>query len=166
MEADLHEEFKLWSFLVLCQSQSRMQGGKTEESNMKFKRTEIAGYIWITSWSPFYIYYISFWSSEIQESNASNGVLIGAEMKKLWPFEDNCTKLSEKFAAAKSAYENFARCFTTAKPPASTRVPLHNSNSIFAPCESPCKINLFLWNEHFQLAKSACVISDICNQLS
>ena len=49
MEADLHEEFKLWSFLVLCQSQSRMQGGKTEESNMKFKRTEIAGYIWITS---------------------------------------------------------------------------------------------------------------------
>ena len=35
MEAHLHEESKLWSFVVLCQSQSRMQGGKTEESNMK-----------------------------------------------------------------------------------------------------------------------------------
>ena len=28
MEAHLHEESKIWSFLVLCQSQSRMQGGK------------------------------------------------------------------------------------------------------------------------------------------
>ena len=35
MEAHFHEESKLWSFVVLCQSQSRMQGGKTEESNMK-----------------------------------------------------------------------------------------------------------------------------------
>ena len=40
-KAHLHEESELWSFLVLCQSQSRMQGGKTEESNMKFKMTSI-----------------------------------------------------------------------------------------------------------------------------
>ena len=38
MEAHLHEESKLWSFIVLFQSQSRMQGGKTEESNMKNSR--------------------------------------------------------------------------------------------------------------------------------
>ena len=38
MKAHLHEESKLWSFVVLCQSQSRMQGGKTEESNMKNSR--------------------------------------------------------------------------------------------------------------------------------
>ena len=38
MEAHLHEEFKLWSFIVLCQSQSRMQGGKREKSNMKNSR--------------------------------------------------------------------------------------------------------------------------------
>ena len=38
MEAHLHEESKLWSFVVLCQSQLRMQGGKTEESNMKNSR--------------------------------------------------------------------------------------------------------------------------------
>ena len=39
--------------------------------------------------------YISYWSSGIQESNALNGVWIGVEMKKLWPFEDNCIKLCE-----------------------------------------------------------------------
>ena len=38
MKAHLHKEFKLWSFVVLCQSQSRMQGGKREESNMKNSR--------------------------------------------------------------------------------------------------------------------------------
>ena len=38
MEDHLHEESRLWSFVVLCQSQSRMQGGKTEESNMKNSR--------------------------------------------------------------------------------------------------------------------------------
>ena len=38
MEAHLHEESKLRSFVVLCQSQSIMQGGKTEESNMKNSR--------------------------------------------------------------------------------------------------------------------------------
>ena len=42
-----------------------------------------------------YMLYIR--SSGSQESNASNGVQIGVEMKKLWPFEDNCTKLAYKF---------------------------------------------------------------------
>ena len=127
MEAHLHEESKLWSFVVLFQSQSRMQGGKTEESNMKFKRTTSVGNISITSWSPFYAYYMSFRCSGSQESNASNSTRIGDETKKLWPLEDNCTKLCENFAVA--------------KPPASTRVPLRNSNSIFAPCESPCEMD-------------------------
>ena len=81
------------------------------ESNMKkSKRTASVGHISITFWSPFYSYYMSFRSLRSQESNASNGVQIGAEMKKLWPFEDNCTKLkmSENFASAKSKCENFA----------------------------------------------------------
>ena len=38
MEAHLNEESKLWSFVVLCQSQSRMQGGKREKSNVKNSR--------------------------------------------------------------------------------------------------------------------------------
>ena len=100
MEAHLHEESKLWSFVVLCQSQSRMQGGKWEKSNMKkFKRIATIGHILSTSWSLFHVYYISFRSSGSQESNALNGVWIGVEMKNLWPFEDNCIKLCENFAA-------------------------------------------------------------------
>ena len=43
-----------------------------------------------------YILYI-FRSLGSQESNASNGVEIRAEMKKLWPFEDNYTKLKGHF---------------------------------------------------------------------
>ena len=87
MEAHLNEEFKLWSFVVLCQSKSRMQEGKKEKSNIKFKRTETVGHILSTSWSPFHAYYISFRSLGSQESNASNSLQIGAEMKKLWSFE-------------------------------------------------------------------------------
>ena len=83
-----------------------MQGGKIEESNMKkFKRIAAVGDISSTSWSSFYTYHISFRISGIQESNASNGVKIGSEMKKLWPFEDNRTKLSENFAAVESPCE-------------------------------------------------------------
>ena len=42
---------------------------------------------------------MSFRSSRSQESNTSNSTQIGVETKKLWPFEDNCIKLCENFAA-------------------------------------------------------------------
>ena len=73
-----------------------------EKSNMKkFKRTETIGHISSTYWSPFSAYYMSFRSSRSQESNSLNGMWIGAEMKKLWLFKDNRTKLSENYVAAK-----------------------------------------------------------------
>ena len=126
MEAHLHEEFKLWSFVVLYQSQSRMQGGKREESNKKLKRTATVGHISSTSWSPFHAYYILFRISGSRESNASNGAWIGAETKKLWLFEDNCAKLSEV------SCENFAGCFAAVKPPLSTRVPFRSSTPLIS----------------------------------
>ena len=52
---------------------------------------------WSTSWSSNYAYYISFQSSGSQESNALNGLQIRAEMKKLWPFEDNYVNLKGHF---------------------------------------------------------------------
>ena len=71
-----------------------------DESNMKkSKRTAYLGHISSTFWSPFYAYYISFRSSGSQESNALNSVQIGAKMKKLWPLEDNRTKLKDNFAS-------------------------------------------------------------------
>ena len=38
-----------------------------------------------------------FRSSGSQESNTANSLQIRAEMKKLWSFEDNCTKLEGHF---------------------------------------------------------------------
>ena len=71
-----------------------------KESNMKkFKRMETVGHISSTSWSPFYTHNISFRSSGSQESIALNSVQIGAEMKKLWPLEDNHTKLKDNLAS-------------------------------------------------------------------
>ena len=71
-----------------------------EESNMKkSKRTTFLGHILRFLWSPFYVYYIVFWRLGSQESNASNGVQIGAEMKKLWALEDNRTKLKDNFTS-------------------------------------------------------------------
>ena len=89
-----------------------------EESNRKkSKKTEDVGHILITFWSPFYTYYRSFLSLGIQEFNASNGVRIGAEMKKLWSFEDNCTKLERNFATPCETEENEFRkpCETKAE---------------------------------------------------
>ena len=105
MEAHLHEEFKLWSFIVLCQNQSRMEGGKIEESNMKSKRTVTVGHISSISWSPFYAYYMSFRTLGSQKSNALNSAWIRVETKKLWPLEDNRTNLCKNFVVAKSACE-------------------------------------------------------------
>ena len=136
MEAHLHEESKLWSFVVLCQSQSRKQ---REKFNMKkFKRRVAAGHISSTSWNPFYTYYILFRSLGSQESNTSNGVQIRDEMKKLWPLEDNRTKLKD----------NFASCEIT--------------NSTCENQSSTCEMDNF--NVMFQLAKSTYVISYICNR--
>ena len=99
-----------------------------EESNMnKFKRRAAAGHISSTFWSLFYTYYISFRSLGSQQSNALNSVQIGAELKTLWPLEDNHTKLKD----------NFTSCKIT---------------------NSTCEIKV-------QLAKSTCVIPDICDQL-
>ena len=73
-----------------------------EESNMKkTKRTETVGHILNTSWSPFYVYYMLFRILGSQESNALNSVQIRAEMKKLWPLEDNHAKLKGNFASCK-----------------------------------------------------------------
>ena len=62
---------------------------------------------WSTSSSPFYTYYIPFRSSGSQESNASNGVQIGVETKKLWSLQENWTELSGNFAHLNPRCEKF-----------------------------------------------------------
>ena len=126
----------------------------------KFKRTSTVGHILSTSWSPFYAYYILFRRSGSQKSNASNGVRIGAETKKLWLFEDNCAKLSENFTAAKWAAK---------------WNPLAKFCKVFRSCETTCKHTCAtsqvvtpssqLWTtlrNHLQAAKSHCKSSPSC----
>ena len=75
-----------------------MQEGKQrEKSNMKNSR----GQQLLDTFRvlPGDAYYMSFRSSQSQESNALNSARIGVETKKLWPFEDNCIKLCENFVA-------------------------------------------------------------------
>ena len=65
----------------------------------KSKRTATVGHISSIFQSPFYAYYMLFRSLGSQESNALNGAQIRAEMKKLWPLEDNCAKLKGNFTS-------------------------------------------------------------------
>ena len=57
---------------------------------------------------------IPFQSSGSQESNASNHVRFGAEMRKIWPSQDNCIQLKDKFASCEfgipTCESDFATC--------------------------------------------------------
>ncbi|KAL6321974.1 hypothetical protein AAG906_035890 [Vitis piasezkii] len=67
-----------------------MEKRKTEDSSCS-----LLSHFWSTSRSPFFTCYIPFQSSGSQESNASNRVRFGAEMRKIWPLEANCSSFSK-----------------------------------------------------------------------
>ena len=114
---------------LLKPNQESKEEKQREESNMKkFKRRAAAGHISSTSWSLFHAYYMSFWSFGSQESNTLNGTQIRAKMKKLWPLEDNCTKLKNNFVSCEITnstcemdtfnLRNFRKsCFNLGNPP-------------------------------------------------
>ncbi|RVW78313.1 hypothetical protein CK203_055775 [Vitis vinifera] len=78
---------------------AKMMKGKEEKREFwPLVLFPLLGHIWSTFSSPFYTYYIPFRSSGSQEFNASNGVQIGVETKKLWSLQENCTELKENFA--------------------------------------------------------------------
>ena len=102
LEAQIYEETKLWSLIILCLSRSKdarkeqWRRGKQGKEN-RGHSCSLSLHFWSTSRSPFSTFYIPFQSSESQESNASNRVRFGAEMRKIWPSEDNCSRLVRKF---------------------------------------------------------------------
>ena len=69
-------------------------------------------HFWSTSWSSNYAYHISFQILGSQESSTSNGMRFGGEMKKLWPFKDERTKLSDNFTAETPFGRVFRNCET------------------------------------------------------
>ena len=64
-----------------------MQGWK---QHVECKRTSTVWHFWSTSQSPFDACYMSFRSSGSQQFNASNGLQIGVEIKKLEPISQGC----------------------------------------------------------------------------
>ncbi|RVX01357.1 hypothetical protein CK203_031234 [Vitis vinifera] len=74
-----------------------MEKRKTGDEN-RGHSCSLSLHFWSTFRSPFFTFYIPFQSSESQESNGSNHVRFGAEMRKIWPSEDNCIKLRDNFA--------------------------------------------------------------------
>ena len=110
LEAQIHEETKLWSLIVLCLSRSMYARKKQWREENRVRKTEdsscsLPSHFWSTSRSPFSTCCIPFQSSGSQESNASNCVRFGAEMRKIWPSEDNCIKLRDNFSRWKSRCE-------------------------------------------------------------
>ena len=91
---------KLWSSIALCQSRSKYarkeQWKRGKASKVKRSKEDsscsLLSHFWSTFRSPFFTFYIPFQSSGSQESNASNRVRFGAEMRKIWPSEDNCSR--------------------------------------------------------------------------
>ena len=69
-----------------------MQGRNNGEEENRGQQLRLLLHFWRTSQSPFSTCYIPFQISGSQESNASNRVRFGAEMRKIWPSEDNCIK--------------------------------------------------------------------------
>ena len=103
LEAQIHEETKLWSLIVLCLSHSKYARKENWREENRVKKTEdsscsLLAHFWSTSRSLFSTFYIPFQSSGSQESNASNRVWFGAEIRKIWPLEANCSRLCENFA--------------------------------------------------------------------
>ena len=71
--------------------------GKHSEENS----CSLLSHFWSTSWSPFFACYIPFEILGSQKSNASNRVWFGAEVRKIWPSEDNCIMSNDQFRKVK-----------------------------------------------------------------
>ena len=77
---------------------------KTEDSSCSLPL-----HFWSTSRSPFSTCYIPFQSSGSEESSASNYVRFGAQMRKIWPSEDNTSRL------VRNSHNTFSLCEACAK---------------------------------------------------
>ncbi|RVW62942.1 hypothetical protein CK203_062869 [Vitis vinifera] len=102
LEAQIHEETKLWSLIVLCLSRSKYarkeqwRRGKQSKEN----RDSSCSLPSLLEHFPKSIFYILYTISKIRKSRIQRfkPCTFGAEMRKIWPSEDNCIKLRDNFA--------------------------------------------------------------------
>ena len=139
----------LIAFWIIKTSQAK------ERSKEKVKKIEDSSYslpshFWSTFRSLFSTCYIPFQSSGSQESNASNCLPFGAEMRKIWPSEYNCSRLIRnshntlKFAQHLQLVQSLCEIRTT--PSACAKLAQHLPNS-----HSPCVVRIFLYSANSTL---------------
>ena len=94
------------SFKVCKERTMEKRKTKQKEAKRKIEDSScsILWHFWSTSRSPFSTCYIPFQSLGSQESNASNRVQFGAEMRKIWPSEDNCSRGVRNFRTTPSKF--------------------------------------------------------------
>ncbi|RVW59595.1 hypothetical protein CK203_107445 [Vitis vinifera] len=134
-ESSMVKEVK--TVITLSRGNAKMMKGKEEKREFwPLALLPLSGHIWSISSSPFYTYYIPFRSSGSQESNASNGVQIGVETKKLWSLQENWTELSGNFAHLNPRCEKF---LTVRNHLLAHECHFAHLKPIFAPCETRCE---------------------------
>ena len=165
MEAHFHEEANLWSFIVLFQKQIKNATRENKERNLTWRSSrgqKLLDTFRVLSGVHSMHTICSFKAQEVRSPTLQ--MVHKSELKLRSYVHWKTTAPS----CEKTACENF----TATKPPASTRVPLRKLKFHFCSCETSCEITSKLQNQPFlakwttQLAKSTCVISDICNWLS
>ena len=108
----------LTAFWIIKTSQIKERSKEKQRGKAsKVKRSKedsscsLLSHFWSTFRSPFFTCYIPFQSSGSQESNASNRVRFGAEMRKIWPSESNCSRLVRKFRTTPCVVRNSHNTF-------------------------------------------------------
>ena len=117
------------------------QRGKTNKmKKIEDSSCSLSSHFWSTSRSPFSTCYIPFQSSGSQESNASNSVRFGAEMRKIWPSEDNCSRLvrnshnTSRLCEIRTTPSKFAQPMRGVNSPLFLPNPLHIFSYVFFLC--------------------------------
>ena len=139
----------LTTFWIIKRSQTKERNKEKQKGKAsKVKKIEdssysLLSYFWSTSRSSFSTCYIPFQSSGSQESNTSNRVGFGAEMRKIWPSEDNCSRLVQ------NSHNTFSLCEACAKLVRSLCKAcaklVRNSHNTFSLCKTHTTLT-----QHFQ----------------
>ena len=100
----------LTAFWIIKTSQVKERSKEEKQRKTEDSSYSLPSHFWSTFRSLFSICYIPFKSSGSQKSNASNRVRFGAKMRKIWPSEDNCSKL------VRNSHNTFSLCEIRTSP--------------------------------------------------
>ncbi|RVW66363.1 hypothetical protein CK203_066521 [Vitis vinifera] len=95
LEAQIHEEPSFGAPYPFAKVVQSMQGKNNGEEENRGQQLQSSFALLEHFPKSIFTCYIPFQRSRSQESNTSNRVRFGAEMRKIWPSEDNCSSFSK-----------------------------------------------------------------------